>query len=47
MKFLLDNEQDFIVEYTKHGNPKPQCYDMADSWVIAYAGWLSCQNKKS
>ena len=47
MKFLLDNESDFVVECTKHGNPKPQCYDMADSWVIAYAGWLSCQKKKN
>ena len=37
---------DVLIEYTKHGNPKPQCYDKADSWVIAYAGWLDWQKKK-
>jgi hypothetical protein len=47
LKYVLDNVPEVTIEYTKHGNPKPQCYDMADSWVIAYAGWLSCQNKKS
>ncbi len=26
------------VEYTKHGNPKPQFYDRADSIIIAKAG---------
>jgi|TARA_R100000149_G_C5847545_1_gene117346 Holliday junction resolvasome RuvABC endonuclease subunit len=38
MRFLLDNECDFSVEYTKNGNPKPHYYDEADSLVIARAG---------
>ncbi len=39
MSFLVDNEPDFLVEYTRHGNPKPHCYDEADSLVIAKAGF--------
>tara|TARA_E500000331_G_C17259773_1_gene714700 strand:- start:214 stop:774 length:561 start_codon:yes stop_codon:yes gene_type:complete len=27
------------VEYTKHGNPKPQYYDRSDSIIIAKAGY--------
>ena len=38
IKFLLDNEDSFVVEYTKHGNIKQHYYDMADSIVIARAG---------
>ena len=41
LNFLLDNEPDFSVEYTKHGNPKPGSYDRADSLVIAKAGLAS------
>ena len=41
LNFLLDNEDDFEVEYTKYGNPKPKYYDMADSVIIARAGWRS------
>ena len=47
LKYVLDNVPEVTIEYTKHGNPKPQCYDMADSWVVARAGWLSCQKQKS
>ena len=32
--------KDFIVEYTRHGNPKPGTDDMADSVVITRAGLL-------
>jgi len=32
--------KDFIVEYTRHGNPKPGTDDKADSVVIARAGLL-------
>ena len=32
--------KEFIVEYTRHGNPKPGTDDMADSVVIARAGLL-------
>ena len=47
LKYLLDNEPSFSVEYTKHGNPKPGSYDQADSIVIARAGYILCQNNKS
>ena len=46
VQYVVDNVPDVLIEYTKHGNPKPQCYDMADSWVIANAGWLDWQKKK-
>ena len=38
LKFLLDNEPSFVLDYTRNGNPKPECYDKADSMVIAKAG---------
>lgn len=46
VKFLLDNEPKFVVEYTKFGNVKPECFDKADSIVIARAGY-ACQSSKS
>ncbi len=46
VKYVIDNVPDVLIEYTKHGNPKPQCFDMADSWVIARAGWLECQKRE-
>jgi len=39
IQWLLDNETDFNVEYTSKNNPKPKYYDMADSVVIAKAGY--------
>ena len=47
-KFMIDNEPDFgyTVEYTKHGNPKPQYYDRADALVMARAG-LVCLTENS
>lgn len=33
------NEQ-FPVEYTRTGMPKPFCYDMADAFIVARAGYL-------
>ena len=39
LNFLLDNEPEFVIMYTKHGNPKPEEYDRADSIVIARAGY--------
>ena len=39
LQYLLDNEPAFKVEYTKHGNPKPESYDRADAIVVAKAGW--------
>ena len=46
IQYIIDNVPDVPINYTKHGNPKPQCFDMADSWVIARAGWLECQKMK-
>jgi len=46
IQYVVDNVSNVPIEYTKHGNPKPRCYDMADSWVIANAGRLQCQTKK-
>ena len=43
--FLLDNEPLFRIEYTKSGNPKPHCYDEADSLIIAKAG-IECLKEK-
>ena len=45
IKHVVDNVPDVLIEYTKHGNPKPQCFDKADSWVIAHAGWIECQEQ--
>jgi len=42
---VIDFVPDVVIEYTKNGNPKPQCFDMADSWVIAKAGWIQCQKR--
>jgi len=47
LKFLLDNEPRFSVVYTKHGNPKPGYYDMADSIVVARAGLVLWKRKSS
>ena len=30
--------EDFLIEYTRHGNPKPGTDDMADAVIIALAG---------
>jgi len=46
IKFVLDNVPDVDIIYTKHGNPRPECFDKADSWVVANAGYL-CQMEKS
>lgn len=45
VKFLLDNEPGFMVEYTKFGNIKPECFDKADSIIVAKAGYI-CQQKR-
>jgi hypothetical protein len=45
LQFVLDNEPTFVVEYTKQGNPKPDSFDRADSWVIAKAGYTFCTAK--
>ena len=47
VQFLLDNEPKFVVEYTKSGNLKPKYYDIADSIVIAKAGWELVQQREN
>ena len=47
VKFLLDGEPKFIVEYTKSGNLKPKYYDIADSIVIAKAGHALVEQRKN
>jgi hypothetical protein len=46
INYIVDNVPDVSIEYTKHGNPKPHCFDKADSWVVARAGWLQCQKQR-
>ena len=46
LKYLLDNEPSFDIEYTKNGNPKPESFDRADSLVIAKAGYILWKEKK-
>ena len=38
IEHVLKNVPQIEIEYTKHNNVKPHCYDKADSWVIAQAG---------
>tara|TARA_R110000824_G_scaffold267631_5_gene456455 strand:+ start:494 stop:1036 length:543 start_codon:yes stop_codon:yes gene_type:complete len=47
LEFVLDSELDFCLEYTRNGNPTPEAYDRADSFIIAKAGYLQCQKRKS
>lgn len=39
LEHLLQTEKAFAIEYTSHGNPKPESYDRADAIVIARAGY--------
>jgi len=41
LEHLLNTEPAFKIEYTKHGNPKPESYDRADAIIIAKAGYLT------
>jgi len=47
LKYLLDNEPTFKIDYTSHGNPKPDSYDKADAIVIARAGFIIEQQKQN
>jgi Holliday junction resolvasome RuvABC endonuclease subunit len=47
LKHILDSVPEFVVQYTPKGNPKQGTFDRADSWVIAYSGYLSCMKKES
>ena len=47
LKYLLDTEPAFNVEYTKKGNPKPESYDRADAIIVAKAGYLIEQEREN
>ena len=47
LQYILDNEPNFVVEYTKQGNPKPGSYDRADSLIIARAGYNLWKERNS
>jgi len=47
LQYVLDNEPDFVIEYTKQENPKPGSYDRADSLIIAKAGYNLWKEKNS
>ena len=40
LQFVVDNVPSFVIEYTRHGNPKAGYADRSDSYVIAKAGWI-------
>jgi len=47
LEYILDNERDFVVSYTRNDNPVPGTYDRADSLIIARSGlntWKQLQN---
>ena len=46
LQHLKTTEPVFKIEYTKFNNPKPECYDKADSIIIAKAGHALCQKQK-
>jgi hypothetical protein len=44
IRYLLDTEDSFSVEYTRHGNIKAHYYDISDSIIIARAGLRKIQD---
>jgi hypothetical protein len=38
LKWVCENDPDFVYDLTAKGNPKPGTYDRADAYVIALAG---------
>ena len=47
LEFVLDKYPSFVVEYTKHGNPKPGTFDKCDSIVVCKAGLLLEREKQN
>ena len=39
LNFVIDTVPGFVLEYTRHGNPKPEMFDRSDSYIIAKAGY--------
>ena len=46
LQFVVDNQPGFLVQYTRNGNFQPECFDRADSWVIAKSGFINCNQKE-
>ena len=46
LQHVINTESSFVYEETKHGNPKPDTYDRADSLIIAKAGYLLTTGNK-
>ena len=46
LQYLLTNEEQFDISYTRNGNPRPDSYDKADSIVVARAGLKLWKNEK-
>lgn len=46
LKFVVDTEPDFVIEFTSKGNPAPGTFDRADSYIVAKAGSILCQTSK-
>ena len=47
LQHVIDNVPGVTITYTKFDNPRQECYDKADSWVIARAGWVKCQKEEN
>lgn len=47
MKHMLDKHPWFVVSLGRTGKIKPHFYDMADSFVVAMAGYIKCTKKKN
>ena len=45
LEHLLETESAFTIEYTRHGNPKPESFDRADAIIVAKAGYKKEQKK--
>lgn len=46
IEYVLNNEPPFVVEYTPKGNPKPECFDRADAWIIGKAGYIAWKTEQ-
>lgn len=47
LEWVSEREHDFPVVMNKNGNPQPYCFDMADSYIVAKAGYLTgCSKSK-
>lgn len=49
LDFVSKREKTFPVKLNKNDNPQPYCFDMADSYIVALAGYRKnwCSEKES